>query len=119
VCIITLSLQLYMYMTYLDDALTGNVTDDDVDDFVACGADLVILKPLTIESFNIAIAQQLVKNGIDNVKSGIMEARRKNPFDGLEDELVIITTGGNSSKKHASKKPISPSRLESKSFLTT
>ena len=36
--------------------VTGNVTDEDVDDFVKQGVDLVILKPLTVESFENAMA---------------------------------------------------------------
>ena len=36
--------------------VTGNVTDEDVDDFVEQGVDMVILKPLTVESFENAMA---------------------------------------------------------------
>ena len=49
--------------------VTGNVTDEDVDDFVVQGADLVILKPLTVESFENAMAtlrQDSVEEGVEN-----------------------------------------------------
>lgn len=35
--------------------VTGNVTDEDIDDFTKNGADLVIKKPLTVQSFQSAM----------------------------------------------------------------
>lgn len=37
--------------------VTGNVLPSDIEDFKSNGADLVILKPLTIEKFNRAMSE--------------------------------------------------------------
>ena len=48
--------------------VTGNVTDEDVDDFVEQGVDLVILKPLTVESFENAMATLQQNSGEEEIE---------------------------------------------------
>jgi hypothetical protein len=41
--------------------LLGNVTHEDIDDFTKNGADMVIMKPLTIDSFKSAMSALIAK----------------------------------------------------------